>query len=741
MNEADQALDVEAPSARRAHLARGTLRGLVVAGVAAVVLGLVLQVVQQAHQLMHDVTAMPRADVYGPLWARAAGVLLSGCGALATVLMAAALWSRAREAEVALGERRAEIARLEIERQLQVLAHDANDIILVLDATGRVTDANARATSAYQLERAALLGRDITALVDAGAFVAIEERLRTVAAGGKADFESRHLRQLSREPFPVDVRLRRLGVHEGRRYLCVIRDLTERKRGEEAIAASEAKFRAAFREAPVGTALIARDGAFVESNAALERMLGYGAEALRGLRYQDLLHEEDRAESLAAFERLMSGVANRKDTQRRYVRADGSILHARYSTSLVHGPDGGVKYCLAVIEDVTAEVKAVDALRESEERLRLALDATDDAVWDWDVEHDRLHLSPRYLPMLGLDPADVKTMGDALALFHPDERGRVETLIRSAMEGTIPAFEAEHRVRTSMGAWKWILTRGKVVARDPAGRPLRAVGAQCDVDERRMLRATVRQSELLAAVGTVTAGVAHEINSPLAYVSANLRFALDVLRGGLAAGKVTGPELPAGAAVDATVLREAADALQDAITGAERIRVIVRDLRMLSRTDEAGAPIDARRALESALRLARPDIEARAHLTQDLAPVPLVLANEARLGQVFLNLLVNAVQAMADTPRDRNVLRATARADSGHVVVEVADTGCGIAPEVLPRIFDPFFTTKPPGEGTGLGLSICHELVSGFGGRIEVQSEVGRGTVFRVMLPALPAPA
>jgi CheY-like chemotaxis protein len=152
--------------------------------------------------------------------------------------------------------------------------------------------------------------------------------------------------------------------------------------------------------------------------------------------------------------------------------------------------------------------------------------------------------------------------------------------------------------------------------------------------------------------------------------------------------------------------------------------------------------VDARAALESAMQLARGEIKKRARLVPDLGDVPLVDGSESRLGQVFLNLLVNAAQAIPDGSPERNEIRVSTRLRQGWVEIAVEDTGCGIPREVLGRIFDPFFTTKPVGTGTGLGLAICHEIVAAFGGEIAVESEVGQGSRFTVRLrPSRGAPA
>jgi signal transduction histidine kinase len=244
--------------------------------------------------------------------------------------------------------------------------------------------------------------------------------------------------------------------------------------------------------------------------------------------------------------------------------------------------------------------------------------------------------------------------------------------------------------------------------------------------ERRRMQEQLLISDRMASVGLLAAGVAHEINNPLAAVLANLDLAHED-----AHRLADKPDLP-------PEMRELLDELGDARHAASRIRDIVRDLKLFSRSeDEKVAPVDVGRALESSLRMATNEIRHRARLVKDLRPVPPVEANDSRLGQVFLNLLVNAAQAIPEGRASANEIRVSTSvsADDGKVVVEISDTGSGIPPEVQKRLFTPFFTTKQVGVGTGLGLSICHRIVTGMGGSIAVESQVGKGTTFRVLLP------
>ncbi|OJT17049.1 hypothetical protein BO221_47415 [Archangium sp. Cb G35] len=256
--------------------------------------------------------------------------------------------------------------------------------------------------------------------------------------------------------------------------------------------------------------------------------------------------------------------------------------------------------------------------------------------------------------------------------------------------------------------------------RNVDGQVLYFVATYRDMTTQKQLQAKLVSAERIAAVGTLAAGVGHEINNPLAYLMLNLE--------GVGQSLARGPE----------GFDEARASLESAREGAERIRVIVRDLKVFSRQQgEERAMLDVNEVVVPALRMAAHAVRPRARLVEDFGQPPKVLGSEARLGQVMLNLLVNALQAIPEGNPDHHEVRVrTGRDDTGRALVEVSDTGCGMPQPVLARIFDPFFTTKPWGEGTGLGLAICQQIVQAHGGELRVSSEEGKGSRFTVLLPS-----
>lgn len=255
-----------------------------------------------------------------------------------------------------------------------------------------------------------------------------------------------------------------------------------------------------------------------------------------------------------------------------------------------------------------------------------------------------------------------------------------------------------------------------------------------DITERRKLQARLAQADRLAAVGTLAASVAHEVNNPLTYVLHYLDRLVEEL-GGLRSLDTTSAESRAD--LDRRLLH-LADGAGSAVEGSLRVRDIVRDLKTFSRTEDGpSVPIDVNRALRSAVQMASHHIGMRARLEIDFGAIPVVRANDGRLCQVFLNLLLNAAQAIPEGAVEQHKVSVHSWSQAGLVCVAVTDTGSGIEGRNLGRLFDPFFSTKTDRGGSGLGLWISREIVHEIGGHIEVESELGSGSTFTVVLPAV----
>ncbi len=378
--------------------------------------------------------------------------------------------------------------------------------------------------------------------------------------------------------------------------------------------------------------------------------------------------------------------------------------------------DGEVHFLETVANVISAMLVrhgAEQMVLSRERQLRAVFENTLDALTLYDDEGRLVDVNPAACRLFARTRDELLTL-HAPSLFTAPSRDRAAAqALQAAREGRAsgevevdrPGLPPRQAEATSVGN---IL-------------PGLHLGLLRDVTEQRALQTRLALADRMASVGTLAAGVAHELNNPLAYVTANLSWLGEILASGAARAEATQADLR--------------QAIEDARSGAERMRQIIRDLRTFSRGDETRlGEVRVEPVLESCISIAWNEIRHRARLVRDFRAVATVHGNEARLGQVFLNLIVNAAQAIPEGAADRNEIRITVRSEGDRVAVEVKDSGSGIASEHRARIFDPFFTTKPLGVGTGLGLSICHNLVTAMGGAIEVESEPLQGALFRVLL-------
>ncbi|HEV8320714.1 MAG TPA: ATP-binding protein [Myxococcota bacterium] len=342
------------------------------------------------------------------------------------------------------------------------------------------------------------------------------------------------------------------------------------------------------------------------------------------------------------------------------------------------------------------------------------------------------------------------------ARVHPDDLPRVLAYFVERLGTPGIADPVEYRYRHKSGRWLHVESVGNNLLHDPAVRGI--VVSSRDITRRKeaeaalarrteqnlALEARLQLADRLSAVGRMAAGIGHEVNNPLSYVISNQSFALDEVRALTSALAAVAADPTVGADAGARLvglqrrLAELEAALADALGGAARVRDIVQELRSIAHVDDDPAlPVDVVRVVTAALTVAGYDIRRRARLTTHLDPVPPVRAPEARLGQVFVHLLLNAAQAIPESARaDGHEIAVTVRrASHATVTVEVRDTGEGIPADLRARIFDPFFTTRPIGRGLGLGLSVSHAIVTQLGGDLTAAPAPGGGSVFTVTLP------
>ena len=405
-----------------------------------------------------------------------------------------------------------------------------------------------------------------------------------------------------------------------------------------------------------------------------------------------------------------------------------------------------IAFALRYLEAEEQRKAAEEAVRTSEENLRKIFNESTDGILLADPETKKFHMGNRtILRMTGHTREEIRGLG--VTDIHPEKD----------LPGALEAFERHARREISLVEDMPVKRKdGSVFYADINTTPVvlqgrtYLMGAFRDTTERRQMRAQIAQSDRLASMGMLAAGVAHEINNPLTYVlynlesltndlpdlAAALRGCFDVM-GRLGEGEWESLMGAHGERLNPAVVEDIQTRSEDALLGARRIKDIVRDLGTFSRVeDERLVPVDLMHAVEAAINMVSNELKYRSRLVREYGKISPVLASDGRLSQVFLNLLVNAAHAIEEGDVEGNEIRVRTWQEGDEVLAEVQDTGKGIAAEHIPRLFEPFFTTKEVGFGTGLGLHISKNIIEDYGGRLTVASELGKGTRFVVRLPA-----
>jgi PAS domain S-box-containing protein len=390
----------------------------------------------------------------------------------------------------------------------------------------------------------------------------------------------------------------------------------------------------------------------------------------------------------------------------------------------------------SAIEIALFKHRAEARLKERERWFSTTLRAIADAVIavDGSGQVKFMNRSAEVLTGAREENARGRPLGDVLRLIDEQTRKPIADPVRAALTGRA-ATRLPQNTAITTDLHELPIEDSVAPIIDDAGSLLGAVIVFRDVSEVRQRDEQIALADRMASLGVLAAGVGHEINNPLTYVLANASTAssrLGRIRALVGAGDA---EAEAPSAI-MTELAEVESMMDEIEHGATRIRRIVSDLRVFARPEAASIPGDVLGALEWALRVSETHVNERARLIKDLRPVPPVALGDSRLGQVFLNLVMNAAQAVPSGDPERHSITISTDCDvDGTILVRFRDTGSGMPREVVKRIFEPFFTTKSLGEGTGLGLSICHGIVRSMGGDILVESAPGKGSTFTVRLP------
>ncbi len=522
-------------------------------------------------------------------------------------------------------------------------------------------------------------------------------------------------------------------------YEGTVEDITDRMRDQKALRDSAEQLRLITAQMPgaVFSVYVRNNGEreYRFLSAGIRELYGFEAETL--MRDPSLLtryfHPEDRDVLERGREAILAGASN-LDTEFRVVLPDGRIKWVCNRSCAVSSDENGFLR-VGVLFDITDRKEAEAALHASETLWKLALESAGDGVWDWNIRTGEEFFSTSIKAMFGYADDDIANLSAELdARTHPDDRAQMELDRTTHFEGRSPMYRNEHRIRCKDGRWKWVLSRGVVIARDGNGLPLRMVGTHTDITElkeaesqQRALEAQLRESQKMEAIGTLAGGVAHDFNNLLAAILGNLVLAREDV----------GEDHPAQ------------ESLAEISRAAIRARQLVQQILTFSRRQTQEMQRQPIKPLvEEALGLMRSLLPAGLKLVTRLPASGLqVLADATQMQQVLMNLCTNAWQSMEGSSGDITVALREVRLDASQALqlgglssgayacLSVADNGPGMDIETQRRIFEPFFTTKAPGAGTGLGLAVVHGIVKAHRGAISVHSQPGEGTRFDVYLP------
>jgi len=551
------------------------------------------------------------------------------------------------------------------------------------------------------------------------------------------------------------------GNHYGRVWY--FRDLTETRRTEQALWESERHNRALVNSIPDLMFRVREDGTFVDYHGAVEYTPLMAPQKFLGRKASDIFEPATAQKfmqkmqlalqsgevQIHEYEMAMRNGETRSWEQRFVASGENEILVIVRDISSRKQAEEALRVAHADLElrvhERTAELRNINeqlqqeveersriekALRESEERMEFALFGADLGLIDIDLQTGKAIYNERWAEIRGY-PLDqyFDTMSTWMASIHPDDRQSVSHALDNHLRGNISFFEQEYRVKRGDGKWRWVRCRGKAVNRNEIGHPLRFSGTQTDITEYKQLEQQLLHAQKMDAVGRLAGGVAHDFNNILTVIMSYSELVLLQVNGD-------------------TRLRTRVEEIRKA---AEKATRLTRQLLMFSRSETATpVMLDMNRLvldIESMLeRLIGEHIQLDIHLDPTINAIK---ADPGQLEQVLLNLVVNGRDAMTDggimhvsTRRiqfDQQEALPHAEMQPGlYVELSVSDDGCGMNSETQKRIFEPFFTTKGPGKGTGLGLSTVFGIVKQNYGYIDVQSEVGEGTTFRIFFPCLP---
>ncbi len=532
-------------------------------------------------------------------------------------------------------------------------------------------------------------------------------------------------------------------------------DITEKKKQQVALAQSEAQFRSLYETMAQGVVYQDTNGKIISANPAAEKILGMTFDQMQGRKSIDpcfkSIHEDGTnfpGEDHPAMEALytgkkvndvLMGVYNPKEDANRWIKIN-AVPQFRKSESKPYR-------VYTTFYDITEIKLAKEALVNSEKKYRTLTENQSIAIYRSTPgkEGQLIEINPAMAVMFGFNSKEEMLKTKASDNYY-DPFDRKEFSEGLLLNGVVKNREIEFKRKDGS---TFIGSDTAVAVKNDIGEIIYFDGVIEDITDRKRLEQMLIQSEKMASIGTLAAGVAHEINNPIGYISSNLRImekyseklssffiGMFEMINNYEEGKCEETKQAVMKAKDDMnldyLLEDMNDALAESIEGIEKVKRIVHDLKDFAHPDKPDiAYADINESIEKTLNIVWNEIKYKAEVIKEYSEIPKIECDIQKLSQVFMNLLVNASHAITE----KGIITIKTYSENENIVVNISDNGRGMERDQLKHIFDAFYTTKEPGKGTGLGLSISYRIIQEHFGKIDVWSELGKGTEFTIKLP------